>query len=162
MRRRVVRFEMSPRLHNAKASLGHQGEALMQAKRAAAQNVPPFPSSVRSADSFPLRGSLGFSQTRVCAAPLPPPLGEVSERSEGRRGSATTIPTLSVSFADSSPKGRAKALLQIAVAAKNREKVITLSRLIHSASSVFFIIVCSGLCLAARKFQIRPNTRGFR
>ena len=45
-------------------------------------------------------------------APLPPPLGEVSERSEGRRGSATTIPTLSVSFADSSPKGRAKGFLQ--------------------------------------------------
>ena len=44
--------------------------------------------------------------------PLPLPLGEVSERSvdgEGtyRRG----CKTLSVSFADSSPKGRAKSLL---------------------------------------------------
>ena len=44
--------------------------------------------------------------------PLPLPLGEVSERSEdgeGQRCADRTCQALSVSFADSSPKGRAKA-----------------------------------------------------
>ena len=56
-----------------------------------------------SSVSSPDKGSLGYSLPLL---PLPP--GEVAERSEvgeGRRRNA-----LSVSFADSSPKGRAKGL----------------------------------------------------
>ena len=85
--------------------------------------------------------------------------------------SAASTPTdvlrccrLVVRFCDCILRGRGRApLLRLDLeCAKNREKVIAFPRLIHSASSVFFIIVCSGLCLAAKKFQIFPNTRGFR
>ena len=38
-------------------------------KRDAAQKQEPFPSSVRFADSFPPRGSLGLSQTCRCGTP---------------------------------------------------------------------------------------------
>ena len=61
-----------------------------------------------------------FANPPVRRAPLPPPLGEVSERSEGRGGTITTMLTLSVSSADSSPQGRAKELLQIDAAPETR------------------------------------------
>ena len=44
--------------------------------------------------------------------PLPLPLGEVAERSEDEEGK-TGFNTLSVTFGDSSPKGRAKRMYRI-------------------------------------------------
>ena len=49
---------------------------------------------------------------------LASPFGGGVRAQRGRRGSRATIPTLSVSFADSSPKGRARELPQIATALK--------------------------------------------
>ena len=106
--------------------------------------------------------------TKRCAV-LPKMRAILRLRAAGE--SAASTPTdvlrccrLVVRFCDCILRGRGRApLLRLDLeCAKNREKVIPLSRSIHSASSVFFIIVCSGLCLAARKFQMRPNTRGFR
>ena len=66
-----------------------------------------------------MRGRGAFSKGRAhfyklfgvsCEYPLPLPLGEVAERSEdgeGKQGGKT----LSVTFGDSSPKGRAKGRL---------------------------------------------------
>ena len=45
-------------------------------------------------------------------------MGEVAERSEGRRGS---VQTLSVACGDSSPKGRAKALCELGRAVEKIE-----------------------------------------
>ena len=50
--------------------------------------------------------------------PLPLPLGEVDERSEDGEGKLECN-ALSVAYGDSSPKGRAKELLQIALPQKN-------------------------------------------
>ena len=90
-------------------------------KRDAAQNKNHSPHQSPSVTASPHGEALDFRKPVGVVRPLASPFGRGVRAQRGRRGAATTPPTLSVACGDSSPKGRAKGLPQIRSYCKNRE-----------------------------------------